>query len=181
MTKQFNGIFRTWTRVQHARHGALPVLWGDCIVHLSHPEFSGNILHTSGIIDIIEHGGFKIAQTRNNYYALLGPELQIPPGDVVDLEAFILQHRSREPALDVYASAAMNADPGCINCGGAGVYRCGEDRLCVCDRCCKHNQGWWQLEGGYGADNGRWACKAGCGVVVDKQPPVLQFLPRTVA
>ncbi len=79
MTKQFNGIFRTWTRVRHARHGALPVLWGDCIVHLSHPEFSGNILHTSGIIDIVEHGGFKIAQTRNNYYALLGPELQMPP------------------------------------------------------------------------------------------------------
>src|SRR5687768_17580654 len=109
MAKQLNGIFRTWMRVQHAYYGALPVIWGDCIVHLSHPEFSGNILHTSGIIEIIEHESFKLAETRNNYYALLGPELQMPPGDNIDPAAVVLEHRRRGLRLDAYASAAMNA------------------------------------------------------------------------
>lgn len=27
-------------------------------------------------------------------------------------------------------------------------------------------------------DNGRWACKAGCGIIVDGPPLELQFLPR---
>lgn len=181
MAKQLNGIFRTWTRVTQAGHGALPVIWGDCIVHLSHPEFSGNILHTSGIIEIVEHESFKIAETRNNYYALLGPEIPMPAGDEIDPEAFVLQHRSSGPRLDAFASAAMNADRDCTRCGGTGVYPCDDARLRVCDSCCKHNQGWWQLEGGYGSDNGRWACKAGCGAVVDKPPPALEFLPRTVS
>jgi hypothetical protein len=179
VTKQLNGIFRTWMRVRQARHGALPVIWGDCIVHLSHPEFSGNVLHTSGIIAITEYESFKIAETRNNYYALLGPELQMLRGEDIDPESVVLEQRSRGPGLDALASAAMNADPGCKKCGGAGVSPCGEGQLSVCDRCCKHNQGWWQLEGGYGADNGRWACKAGCGIIVDAPPPRLQFLPRT--
>lgn len=34
------------------------------------------------------------------------------------------------------------------------------------------------LKGGYWPDNGRWACKAGYGFMVDRPPPVLQFLPR---
>src|SRR3546814_13952665 len=48
------------------------------------------------------------------------------------------------------------------------------------DLCCKHNRGWWQLEGAYGKDNGRWACKAGCGLILDTPPLELEFLPRTV-
>lgn len=180
MTKQLNGIFRAWMRVPHGTDGALLVIWGDCIVHLSNPEFSGNILHTSGIVAIIEHGSFKIAETRNNYYALLGPELSVPSSDHLDPEAVILKHRSRDPKPDAYASAAMNAEPDCAKCSGTGVYHCGEGQLGVCDLCCKHNQGWWRLEAAYGADNGRWACKAGCGVIVDTPPPMLQFLPRTI-
>lgn len=179
MTKQLNGIFRIWMRVRQARHGALPVIWGDCIVHLSHPEFSGNVLHTSGIIQIAEHGSFKIAETRNSYYALLGPEIEMPAGNDIDPETVVLAHRRPEPRLDALVSAAMNADPQCVKCGGTGVHACGERQLCVCDACCQHNQGWWQLEGGYGVDNGRWACKAGCGVILDAPPAALQFLPRT--
>lgn len=165
-------------RVRHTHHGAVPVIWGDCIVHLSQPQFSGNILHTSGIIEVVEHGSFGIAETRNNYYVLLGPEIQMPPGDI-DPAAVVLEHRSVAPRPDAYASAAMNADPGCAKCGGSGVHQYGEGKLCICGRCCKHNQGWWQLEGGYGADNGRWACKVGCGEILDEPPMALEFLPRT--
>ena len=165
-------------RVPQAGVGALPILWGDCIVHLSHPEFSGNILHTSGVVAMTMHDGFRIAETRNNYYALLGPEIPAPRGGGADPVAILGEHRCRSQKQDLFAGAAVNAEAGCVKCGGAGVYRLGEEQLAVCDRCCKHNQGWWLLEGGYGADNGRWACKMGCGMIADRPPPVLEFLPR---
>jgi len=178
MVKQLNGIFRTWVRIGQGHDQTRPIIWGDCIVHLSHPEFSGNILHTSGIVKIIDQGSFKIAETRNNFYALLGPELDAPDDKNLDPEDYVRKHRKRGRRRDSLASAALNADPDCAKCGGAGVWSIAEGQLAVCDFCCKHNQGWWQLEGGYGPDNGRWACKAGCGVIVDTPPPVLHFLPR---
>lgn len=179
MVKQFNGIFRAWARVRQAGD-APPIIWGHCIVHLSHPEFSGNVLHTSGVIAITELAGFRIVETRNNFYALLGPEL-ILPDDANDPMAYVMEHRDRTAPLDTFSSAAATADPACPQCGGSGVYRLDDRRLAICDRCCRHNQGWWQLEGAYGRDNGRWACKAGCGAIVDEPPPELEFLPRSVA
>ena len=35
-----------------------------------------------------------------------------------------------------------------------------------------------QAQTAYGPDNGRWACKAGCGIIVDSPPLELEFLPR---
>ena len=96
----------------------------------------------------------------------------------LDPETYVIQQRAPTRKTDVYASAAMNADRDCPVCLGAGVYRYNDRRMAICVSCCKHNQGWWQLEGAYGADNGRWACKAGCGTIVDAPPPVLEFLPR---
>jgi len=120
-------------------------------------------------------------ETRNNFYALLGPELDAAEAQGIDPETYVARHRTREKRRDALASAAMNADPDCARCGGAGVYAGGDAALYVCELCCKHNQGWWRLEGGYGENNGRWACKAGCGAIVDRPPPVLQFLPRAVS
>jgi hypothetical protein len=177
MTKKFNGIFRAWMRHQTVDHRP-PIIWGHCIVHLSNPEFSGNVLHTSRILEITEHAGFKIAETRNNFYALLGPELSLPTNAPKDPMTFIMEHVDRVDPLDPYRSAAMNAEHDCPKCSGSGVYRFRSDRLAICDRCCKHNQGWWLLEEAYGADNGRWACRAGCGVLVDAPPMALEFLPR---
>ena len=178
MAKQLNGIFRAWMRVKQADERAPPIIWGHCIVHLSHPAFSGNVLHTSGVLDIVEHKTFKIAETRNNYYALLGPELVAPVPAPVDPAAYVERHRPRPDDTDAYASAAMTADRACAKCRGTGIYRLDSRHMAICDACCPHGQGWWQLEGGYGADNGRWACKAGCGTIVDAPPPVLEFLPR---
>ena len=180
MAKQLNGIFRTWVKVRQADPAAPPIIWGHCVVHLSHPEFSGNVLHTSGVVEISEHKTFRIAETRNNYYVLLGPELNMPDDCRVDAETFVAQHRVDTPKSDVYASAAMTAEPGCPKCQGAGVYRYSDRSLAICDLCCKHNQGWWLLEGAYGPDNGRFACKAGCGKIVDRPPLDLEFLPRAV-
>jgi hypothetical protein len=178
MAKQLNGIFREWMSVRQADERAPPIIWGHCIVHLSHPEFCGNVLHTAGVLSIAEHATFLIAETRNHYYALLGPELVVPADCTVDPETYVMQQRAPTRKTDAYASAAMNADRDCPVCHGAGVYRYSDRNMAICDLCCKHNQGWWQLEGAYGPDNGRWACKVGCGTIVDTPPPVLEFLPR---
>jgi len=178
MAKQLNGIFRAWMSVNQADESAPPIIWGHCIVHLSHPEFSGNVLHTSGVQEITEYKNIGIAETRNNYYVLLGPELFMPADSTLDPMTFVTQQRSQSPKTDAFASAAMNADRDCPKCHGTGVYRYDDRHAAICDACCKHNQGWWQLEGAYGLDNGRWACKAGCGVIVDTPPLELEFLPR---
>lgn len=178
MAKQLNGIFRAWMRVTQADPAAPPIIWGHCIVHLAHPEFSGNVLHTSAVLEITEHKTFKIAETRNNFYALLGPELTLPPASTLDPMIYVMQHRGPTSESDSHASAAMTANPGCPKCEGTGVYRRDARHVAICDLCCKHNQGWWLLEGAYGPDNGRWACKAGCGIIVDSPPLELEFLPR---
>jgi hypothetical protein len=102
----------------------------------------------------------------------------MPADSAIGAEAYVKQQMSPTLKTDVYASAAMNASRDCPTCHGAGVYRYSDRSMAICDRCCKHNQGWWQLEGAYGRDNGRWACKLGCGAIVDAPPPVLEFLPR---
>ena len=179
-TKQLNGIFRAWMRVGPVDAGARHIIWGKCIVHLSNPEFSGQILHTSGVLEIVEHKAIKIAETRNSFYALLGPELIKPPNCDDGPKTYLERRTDRLRVNDIYASAAMNADPDCPKCKASGIYQRSDRYLAICDMCCKHNQGWWQLEGGYGADNGRWACKAGCGMIVDAPQPQLEFLPRAV-
>jgi hypothetical protein len=181
MAKQFNGIFRTWMSVKQADEGAPPVIWGHCIVHLSNPEFSGKVLHTSSVLEITEHKTFRVVETRNNYYALLGPELVMLVNSNVDPMTYMMQQRGQSLKVDAYASAAMNADRDCPKCNGTGVYRRCDRYIAICDLCCKHNQGWWQLEDAYGPNNGRWACKAGCGIIVDTPPLELEFLPRASA
>ena len=178
MAKQLNGVFREWLSVEQADAKAPPVIWGNCIVHLSHPEFSGNVLHTSGVLAITPCKTFLVAETRNHYYALLGPQLVMPADAGIDPMTYVTQQRGEPRKADVYASAAMNADRDCPGCHGTGVYRYDERHLAICNLCCKHNQGWWQLEGAYGPDNGRWACKAGCGKIADTPPLELEFLPR---
>ena len=88
MAKQLNGIFREWMRVPQADETAPPIIWGNCIVHLSNPEFCGLVLHTSGVLSIAVHKTLLIAETRNNYYALLGPELFMPADCEVDPETY---------------------------------------------------------------------------------------------
>ena len=41
-----------------------------------------------------------------------------------------------------------------------------ENHQTVCDKCCTHPGGWWKLEESYGNDNGKYACKRGCGTIV---------------
>lgn len=57
-------------------------------------------------------------------------------------------------------------NPSCPLCHGLGYYRYDRNHHKPCERCCPHNQGWWELTEHYagyipGSDNGR--CLAGCG------------------
>ena len=58
----------------------------------------------------------------------------------------------------------MNKD--CPKCKGTGWYMYDHNHSTVCDMCCTHAEGWWELtkhHTGYikGADNR--CCSAGCG------------------
>src|SRR3546814_8395118 len=110
MAKQFNGVFRAWMKVRQADPKAPPLIWGQCVVHLSNPEFSGNVLHTSGVLEIAEHKAIKIAETRNNFYALLGPELVMPADFGMDPGTYLEMHQYASLVPDMRASAAMTAD-----------------------------------------------------------------------
>jgi hypothetical protein len=58
----------------------------------------------------------------------------------------------------------------CEKCKGAGQYMYDENHIKPCEVCCTHSEGWWKLEDNYGDDNGKYACKNGCGTLVEKEP-----------
>ena len=178
MAKQPGAVFREWVKVKSPGDRRVSIIWGYCIVHLGEPKFSGNVIHTSIILRTARRSAFSIVETRNSFHILLGPELHIPGGKCADPMDFVATHRDTSRTTDSHANAAVNADPACTKCYGTGSFVCAENRMRICDACCKHNMGWWQLEGYYGPDNGKWACKAGCGWVVKAPPPTLEFLPR---
>lgn len=69
-----------------------------------------------------------------------------------------------------FEHAARNARPDCPKCGGIGSYMYDDIHSTICNLCCKHDQGWWQL-GELHSHPGKWCCKAGCGYIADLDPP----------
>lgn len=56
----------------------------------------------------------------------------------------------------------------CHKCNGLGYYMYDSNHSKICEYCCKHDQGWWELSechAGYieGSDNR--CCKIGCGMI----------------
>lgn len=178
MAKQPGAVFREWMKFKSPDDKRVSIIWGYCVVHLGEPKFSGNVIHTSKISKITRRDAFSIVETRNSFHILLGPELPAPAGTHIDPMEYVAAHRDSTRRTDSFSNASINAKPDCPKCHGTGSYDHGDNRLRICDSCCKHNMGWWLLEGYYGANNGKWACKAGCGLIIDKPPRVLEFLPR---
>lgn len=56
----------------------------------------------------------------------------------------------------------------CKKCEGKGQYMYDENHVKPCEVCCMHPNGWWKMEQHYGEDNGKYACKRGCGTIVDQ-------------
>src|SRR3546814_11192886 len=89
----------------------------------------------SSDLEIAEHKAIKIAETRNNFYALLGPELVMPADCGMDPGTYLEMHQYASPVLDMRASAAMTADPDCPKCNATGVYQHSDPRLALCELC----------------------------------------------
>jgi hypothetical protein len=56
----------------------------------------------------------------------------------------------------------------CSKCNGTGWYSYDHNHSTVCEKCCPHDGGWWELTDGYagyvkGADNR--CCRNGCGTM----------------
>lgn len=58
----------------------------------------------------------------------------------------------------------------CPKCNDTSWYHYDSNHAKKCEACCKHGQGWWLLKDHYGADNGKWCCRAGCGHTVTDKP-----------
>ena len=70
----------------------------------------------------------------------------------------------------------------CPKCNGTGYRRYDHNHMKVCEFCCKHDQGWWDLSpmhAGYVADADNGCCKAGCGALRREinQPNATLHLP----
>lgn len=62
----------------------------------------------------------------------------------------------------------MEIKPTCSKCGGTGWYKYGHNHATICNECCLHSQGWWELTEEYagyreGEDNA--CCRDGCGTM----------------
>ena len=61
------------------------------------------------------------------------------------------------------------SDNTCTKCNGTGWYAYDHNHSKVCEMCCDHNKGWWELTEGYsgyieGRDNR--CCLNGCGTML---------------
>ena len=74
------------------------------------------------------------------------------------------------PTEDVWANARANAKPDRPKCHGTGKWKYDHNHATICDICCQHNMGWWQLREHYGKDNDKWCCRAGCGHTREANP-----------
>ena len=61
------------------------------------------------------------------------------------------------------------ANKPCPKCGGSGSYMYDHNHAKICEVCCPHDQGWWQLGEEY-HDVGKWCCRRGCGFIRDDPP-----------
>jgi hypothetical protein len=72
--------------------------------------------------------------------------------------------------MDLFEYARVHADPACQKCKGTGAFMYDHNHGTVCDLCCKHDLGWWQLGEHFGSRSGQWCCKAGCGYTIAIPP-----------
>jgi hypothetical protein len=59
-------------------------------------------------------------------------------------------------------------DPPCSLCGGDGHYMYDENHGKICEQCCTHDQGWWELteyHAGFVEGEDNRCCRAGCGML----------------
>lgn len=62
------------------------------------------------------------------------------------------------------SDAGVGPDPLCKKCNGTGIYKYDWNHSTICDVCCPHTKGSWQLTEAFGkATIDMWCCLRGCG------------------
>lgn len=56
----------------------------------------------------------------------------------------------------------------CRKCHNMRYVQYDDNHAARCPVCCTHSKGYFQLKRHYGDNNGKYACIAGCGEIVDK-------------
>jgi len=59
-------------------------------------------------------------------------------------------------------------DDSCKKCNGVGSYSYDENHGKICEVCCTHDQGWWELTefyAGYEEGKDNRCCQKGCGTL----------------
>lgn len=80
----------------------------------------------------------------------------------------------------IFENAKANAKLDCPKCHGTGQWRYDDTHYTVCNLCCKHNMGYWQLKRGYyGKNDGKWCCMAGCGQILEDVPDEQRRYPES--
>lgn len=79
--------------------------------------------------------------------------------------------REAEEGRGSYVEATYRSGvPGCPKCNGEGTYMYDHNHGTICDLCCPHDQGSWQLTEFYGPDReGKWCCLGGCGHIRENE------------
>jgi len=80
-----------------------------------------------------------------------------------------MSNDSTPQTTDAWANAKTNARSDCLQCHGAGAYMYDHNHGTICNQCCRHNMGWWQLSERH-SQPGMWCCKAGCEFVRADNP-----------
>lgn len=94
-----------------------------------------------------------------------------PVAQEIDADGRRRREAGRQRREAAQERAMTTPDPNCPKCGGTRLYRYDENHATICDQCCPHERGWWQLpDEGYGDLSGLWCCKIGCGTVLAEQP-----------
>ncbi len=52
-----------------------------------------------------------------------------------------------------------------------------ENHIQPCEVCCTHLDGWWKMEARDGTNDGKYACKRGCGTIVNR-PPQMKLVEK---
>jgi len=75
---------------------------------------------------------------------------------------------TRKSMKDLAALKSEIGKTDCPKCKGTGWYMYSHDHSTICNACCKHEEGWWDLTehySGYKKDADNACCKKGCGTL----------------
>lgn len=79
-----------------------------------------------------------------------------------------MKPETQQDTADAIAVGSTCGSAVCAFCAGTGWRKYDHNHAQVCEHCCKHDKGWWELtdhHAGYVAGKDNACCRAGCGTM----------------